>query len=71
MEYAIDYAKRNGKLDGIDNVGVICEGVEDNEYTIRIYEDMEDHIVTIFQWSVCKDGGIYDVMLDEWIHKEN
>lgn len=43
MEYALDYAKRNGKLDGMGNVGAMCEDVQDNKYTIRIYEDMEDH----------------------------
>lgn len=67
IEYAYNYYVDNIQADYDENFTVSCEGSEEGCYYIKGYDDMEDHIATLFQWDVYEDGSIFDEMSGEWL----
>ena len=58
-EDALKYAKEYANKEGL-NVDLVTMESYDRGYTIRGYEDMGDHMNTVFLWTVEPNGDIYD-----------
>lgn len=65
LDYAIEYANK----EGIYFDGVMIDGKSDRGYTVRGYEDMGDHINTMFVWTIETNGDIYDEQNWYWVYQ--
>lgn len=67
-EDALKYAKEYANKEGI-NVDLVTMESYDRGYTIRGYEDMGDHMNTVFLWTVEPNGDIYDEQNWYWVYQ--
>lgn len=65
LDYAIEYANK----EGIYFDSVMIDGESDRGYTVRGYEDMGDHINTMFLWTIEPNGDIYDEQNWYWVYQ--
>ena len=66
MEYALDYARNE---QGLNADHAMIESSDREGYTVRGYEDMGDHINTVFLWTVSPNGDIYDEQNWYWVYQ--
>ena len=67
-EEAMEYAKKHAQGEGI-NVDLVVMESYDRGYTVRGYEDMGDHMNTVFLWTVEPNGDIYDEQNWYWVYQ--
>ena len=66
VEYALDYAINEH---GLNADHAMIESSDREGYTVRGYEDMGDHINTVFLWTVSPNGDIYDEQNWYWVYQ--
>lgn len=58
--YAKSVALKRGDITPGTDAIIECDHQTGNEYTIHAYEDLPDHVATLFWWTVSEDGSITD-----------